>query len=211
MKVNFKKGGGLAPAIIQDCETRRVLMLGYMNAEALSATQREGRVVFWSRLMERLWRKGESSGNWFEVKEIKCDCDGDALLIKVRPHGPACHTGSDTCFAEENGRGFNCERSGAFLAKLSRLIADRKLNPLEGSYTSRLFSGGVKKIAQKVGEESVELILEADHSSPQEAAERDPFLEEAADLMFHFLVLLEARGRTLDDVVDVLIRRNITR
>ncbi len=194
MNIDFEKGGGLIPAVVQDSATRRVLMVGYMNREAVEKTQREGRVCFYSRTKRRLWTKGESSGNYLEVRQILPDCDRDTLLIKADPAGPVCHTGSDTCFQEQNGE-------PDFLAYLSGIIKERKHHGDRRSYTRGLLNAGVKRIAQKVGEESVELAIAA----VDEDAEA--FLNEAADLVFHLLVLLEARDASIDDVIDVLRSR----
>lgn len=193
-KLDFEKGDGLIPAIIQDAETNAVLMLGYMNQEALQKTIDTKLVTFYSRSKGRLWTKGETSGNFLNLINIKEDCDQDTLLIKVNPVGPACHTGQDTCFNEEN--------SGHFLNKLENIIQHRKSNPKEGSYTTKLFNKGVNKIAQKVGEEAVELVIEAKDSND------DLFLNEAADLMFHYLVLLTQKGFQLEDVIQILRARH---
>lgn len=194
--LNFEKASGLIPAIIQDAATNKVLMLGYMNQEAFDKTQKEHIVTFYSRSKQRLWTKGETSGNFLKVKEILLDCDGDALLIKVYPTGVVCHTGSDTCFNEVN-RG-----KIAFLQHLQEVIHERKLQPSENSYTSKLFSKGINKIAQKVGEEAVELVIESKDENI------NLFNNEAADLLFHFLVLLEAKDSSLDEVIDVLQERH---
>lgn len=194
MNIDFTKGdSGLIPAVIQDNITRQVLMLGFMNQEALDKTQTEGRVTFFSRSKGRLWTKGETSGNYLNVVDIKEDCDSDTLLIRVKPEGPACHTGTDTCWGEENKH-----RAADVITALAAVIKDRKENPVEGSYTNKLFERGINKIAQKVGEEAVELIIEAKDNNPE------LFLNEAADLMYHFLVLLEEKGFGLDDVAEVL-------
>lgn len=193
---NFDKGNGLLPAIIQDATTSKVLMLGYMNAEALEKTKKEGRVTFWSRSKERLWTKGETSGNFLLVEDLTVDCDQDTILVKVTPQGPACHTGADTCFSESNS-----SRTG-FIDQLRSIIHDRKQNPSEGSYTASLFAKGINKVAQKVGEEAVELVIEAKDDN------KDLFMGEAADLLFHYLVLLEAKGYTLDEVMAVLEERH---
>lgn len=187
---------GLVPAIVQDSITHIVLMLGFMNEEAFFKTQREGKVTFYSRSHQRLWTKGETSGNQLLVKEILIDCDNDTLLIKVQPTGPVCHTGTDTCFKESN-RKFS-------LQKLEEIIADRKQNPIDGSYTSSLFASGINKIAQKVGEESVELILESKDDT------KEKFLNEAADLLYHYLVLLQAKECGMNDVMEVLGKRKKT-
>ncbi len=193
--IDFEKGSGLVPAIVQDVSTRKVLMLGYMNREALEKTYEIGKVTFFSRSKNRLWTKGEESGNFLELVEVKVDCDKDTLLVYARPVGPVCHTGSDTCFDETNA-------SIDFLYRLEEVIQARKDNPSEGSYTTSLFNKGVKKIAQKVGEEAVELILEAQDDQDE------LFLAEAADLMYHYLVLLAAKGFTASDVVNVLKERH---
>lgn len=195
MKPDFSKHtDGLVPAIIQDVNTQKVLMLGFMNEEALLKSRSEGKVTFYSRSKKRLWTKGETSGNFLFVKEITPDCDNDTLLIKVNPAGPVCHTGADTCFNENN--------TGFTLEKLERIIEDRKNNPSESSYTSSLFAKGINKIAQKVGEEAVELVIES------KDANRELFLDEAADLLFHYLILLQARGGSLKDVTRVLAERH---
>ena len=198
MTVNFSKSpDGLIPAVVQDAETGKVLMVGYMNEKSLAKTQDEGVVTFFSRSKQRLWTKGETSGNFLNVKAMMVDCDGDTLLIKVSPDGPTCHTGADTCFNETN------EGKAAFLNYLQKqVIRDRKNNPSEHSYVSKLFKKGVNKIAQKVGEEAVELVIEAkDHND-------DLFKSEAADLLFHYLILLEQRNVDLDEIVEVLRARH---
>ena len=195
MKVNFKKySNGLVPAVIQDAETEKVLMLGFMNEAALNKTNELQQVTFFSRSKNRFWTKGEESGNYLFVKEIKVDCDQDSLLIKVDPAGPVCHTGADTCWNEKNV-------SDNFLEKLENIIAERKNNPDEKSYTSSLFEKGINKIAQKVGEEAVELIIEAKDDQV------DLFKGEAADLLFHYLILLQAKGFKLNDIIKVLESR----
>lgn len=196
MKIDFEKGNGLVPAIIQDWITNRVLMLGYMNEEALKKTKSEGKVTFYSRTKERLWTKGETSGNFLNVKEIIPDCDNDTVLIKAEPQGPTCHTGADTCFNESNGT------NALFLRYLQDVIVERKKSTAAKSYTKLLFDKGINKIAQKVGEEAVELVIEAKDSN------EDLFKNEAADLLFHLLVLLEAKETKLEDVVDVLRMRH---
>lgn len=195
MKLDFEKGGGLLPAIVQDAYTGKVLMLGYMNKEALKKTQKKDKVTFYSRSKKRLWTKGETSGNYLLVKEIIPDCDNDTLLIKAVPTGPACHTGSETCFNEKNSRGF--------LYKLQATIGDRKRNPKTNSYTNKLLSRGINKIAQKVGEEATELIIEAKDE------DKNLFLNEAADLLYHFMVLLEAKNCDLQEVEDILKERHM--
>ncbi len=193
--LNFKKGNGLIPAIIQDYKTNKVLMLGYMNEAAFEKTKTEKRVCFYSRTKERLWTKGESSGNFLEVKDIKKDCDQDALLILATPLGPVCHTGQDTCFDEKN-------EDTNFLKHLESIIQNRKKNPTDTSYTASLFKKGINKVAQKVGEEAVELVIEAKDDN------RALFLGEAADLLYHYLVLLTAKDFELEDVLFVLKERH---
>lgn len=193
-EIDFTKLNGLVPCIVQDASSSVVLMLGFMNAEALDQTIRDKRVTFFSRSKQRLWTKGETSGNFLNVVDIIADCDQDTLLIKANPVGPACHTGADTCFNEVN--------SGWNLVALQKVIADRKTNPKEGSYTTTLFNSGMNKIAQKVGEEAVELVIESKDDN------KDLFLNEAADLMYHYLVLLQAKGFSLRDVEDVLKGRH---
>lgn len=196
MKVDFKKyPDGLVPVIVQDNNSRVVLMLGYMNEEALEKTKEEKKVVFYSRSKQRLWMKGETSGNFLSLNDILIDCDNDCLLIKATPAGPVCHTGADTCFNEKN-------EQENFLNKLEEIISDRKNKYSDTSYTSSLFQKGINKIAQKVGEEAVELIIEAKDSN------NELFLNEAADLLFHYLVLLQAKGSKLQNVVDVLEQRH---
>lgn len=195
MKPNFTKSvDGLIPAIIQDDKTNVVLMLGYMNEEAFTKTQSEKRVTFFSRSKNRLWTKGEESGNFLEVNDILLDCDEDTLLIKVKPKGVVCHTGADTCFNEKN--------EPPFLVKLEGIIANRKANLDEKSYVSTLFAKGINKIAQKVGEEAVELVIEAKDNN------EELFVNEAADLLFHYLILLSAKGCSLDGVAKVLESRS---
>ncbi len=200
MTIDFAKGGGLVPAIVQDAVTRKVLMLGYMNEEAYKLTLDRGLVTFFSRSRGRIWTKGETSGNFLQVREILADCDGDTLLVKAIPSGPVCHTGADTCFGEDNQP--TEVSSPEFLFYLESVIRDRRANPVEGSYTNHLFSRGLNRIAQKVGEEAVELIIEAKDN------DRDLFLGEAADLMYHFLVLLAQKDYTLSEVIDVLKARH---
>ena len=197
MELNFNKStDGLLPAIIQDARTQKVLMLGYMNKESLDKTLADKRITFFSRSKDRLWTKGETSGNFLEVQEMLEDCDHDTILIKVKPMGPVCHTGADTCFNEENAGDFS------FLRELEEIINDRKKNPRENSYTSSLFEKGLNKIVQKVGEEATELIIE----SKDDDAEL--FKNEAADLLFHLLVLFSAKGFNMDDVIQVLENRH---
>ena len=194
MTLDFEKGGGLVPVVIQHADSLHVLMLGYMNAEALEQTQREGKVTFFSRSKNRLWTKGETSGNFLWVNEIREDCDSDALLIKVRPEGPVCHTGAASCFREDAPKGF--------LYELEQTIAQRIDSGAEDSYTSRLVQRGINKVAQKVGEEAVELVIEAKDNDP------DLFKGEAADLLYHLLILLKAKGFSLEDIEAVLRARS---
>ncbi len=196
MKPNFTKSpDGLIPVIVQDNATNIVLMLGYMNAEAFEKTQKENRVTFFSRSKNRLWTKGEESGNFLDVSSILIDCDDDTILIKAKPNGPVCHTGSDTCFKEKN-------TSDDFLRKLEQIIDNRKNNPSDKSYTSSLFAKGINKIAQKVGEEAVELVIEAKDNNSE------LFKNEAADLLFHYLILLSAKGYSLKDITGILESRH---
>lgn len=195
MQLDFEKVNGLIPAIIQDAKTNKVLMLGYMNEAALQKTQEEGKVTFFSRSKNRLWTKGETSGNFLNVVSITPDCDKDTLLIKVNPVGPVCHTGTDTCFNEPN-------KGDAFLYELEQVILDRKNNPSQSSYTTTLFQRGINKITQKVGEEAVELIIEAKDDN------KVLFLNEAADLWYHFEVLLAQKGYRLEEVVELLRNRH---
>ncbi|KAB7732115.1 bifunctional phosphoribosyl-AMP cyclohydrolase/phosphoribosyl-ATP diphosphatase HisIE [Rudanella paleaurantiibacter] len=195
--IDFSKSpDGLVPAVVQDEQTGKVLMVGYMNEEAYHKTQAEGVVTFFSRSKGRLWTKGETSNNFLHVRQILIDCDGDTLLIKASPAGPTCHTGADTCFDEVNGG------KGQFLNYLQGIIHDRRVNPTEKSYTTSLFNRGVNKIAQKVGEEAVELVIEAKDNND------DLFRGEAADLLFHFLVLLEQKNIDLDEVITILQGRH---
>jgi len=199
--MDFQKLNGLIPAIIQDASKDTVLMLGFMNAEALDKTRKEGKVTFFSRTKNRLWTKGEESGNFLHVVDILEDCDKDTLLIKVNPAGPVCHTGTDTCFNERNSTSQDPEGI-AFITQLQQLIHTRKEEMPEGSYTSSLFNAGINKIAQKVGEEAVELVIEAKDDN------ESLFLNEAADLLYHLLVLLSAKGKDIKDVVSVLEQRH---
>jgi phosphoribosyl-ATP pyrophosphohydrolase/phosphoribosyl-AMP cyclohydrolase len=195
-QVDFQKSAdGLVPAIVQDAATLKVLMLGYMNQESLDKTLAEGKVTFFSRSRQRLWTKGEESGNFLHLEEIRVDCDNDTLLIKVNPAGVVCHTGADTCWEEAN-------ISNDFLCKLESIINDRKNNPSDNSYTSKLFAKGINKIAQKVGEEAVEVVIEAKDDN------EELFLNESADLLFHYLVLLSAKGYQLADVLSILQQRH---
>tara|TARA_R110000868_G_scaffold74164_1_gene214550 strand:+ start:344 stop:934 length:591 start_codon:yes stop_codon:yes gene_type:complete len=196
MTINFDKGNGLVPAIVQDAVTQKVLMLGYMNQDAYDKTVESNKVTFFSRTKNRLWTKGEESGNFLELVGIKNDCDNDTLLIQANPIGPTCHKGTDTCWAEDNDQSFG------FLSKLESVITDRKNNPSDESYTSSLFKKGMNKVAQKVGEEAVEVVIEAKDDNDE------LFLDESADLLYHYLILLQAKGFTLKDVVKVLEGRN---
>jgi phosphoribosyl-ATP pyrophosphohydrolase/phosphoribosyl-AMP cyclohydrolase len=193
MKPDFNKG--LIPAIIQDHKTGKVLMQAYMDQEAFEKTRSEGKVTFFSRSKNRLWTKGEESGNYLHVREILLDCDRDSILIKVKPDGPVCHTGSDTCWNEKNTSPLS------ILLELEDIIKDRKENPAEGSYTTSLFEKGINAIAQKVGEEAVELVIEAKDDNPE------LFLNEAADLMYHFMILLNAKELVLEQVTEILKTR----
>ena len=196
MSLNFEKGGGLLPAVIQDASTDEVLMLGFMNQEAYEKTVSKKRVTFYSRTKERLWTKGEESGNFLDVVEIRKDCDADTLLVRVNPLGPACHTGKRTCFGE------SAQNNLAFLKQLQALLIARKKELPEDSYTAKLFREGPRKIAKKLGEEAAELVIEAMDSDD------DKFLNEAADLLFHLTILLTDRGFGLEDVVRILKERH---
>jgi len=196
MKIDFKKyTDGLVPAIVQDFKTHKVLMLGFMNEEALQKTMQEGRVCFYSRGKKRLWTKGEESGNFLLLKEIMSDCDDDTLLIKAEPVGPVCHTGADTCWSEKNHR-------EDFLFYLEDIIRLRRTGNDDTSYVRRLFQKGINTIAQKVGEEAVEMVIEA------KDVNKELFLNEASDLLFHYLILLNAKDCTLDDVINILKERH---
>ncbi len=192
--INFEKLNSLVPCIVQDAATKTVLMMGFMNEEAYEKTVREKKVTFYSRSKARLWTKGETSGNALEVVEIIQDCDNDTLLIKVNPTGPVCHIGYDTCFQEKNDMWS--------LTALENIIADRKKNPKEGSYTTSLLQSGINKVAQKVGEEAVELVIEAKDDN------KELFLNEAADLMYHYLILLAAKNYSMEEVLGVLKKRH---
>jgi phosphoribosyl-ATP pyrophosphohydrolase/phosphoribosyl-AMP cyclohydrolase len=192
VKIDFTKNQGLVPVIVQHSRTLQVLMLGYMNQEALEKTQKEGKVTFFSRSKHRLWTKGETSGNFLTVEKIQVDCD--TLLIKALPQGPTCHTGSTSCFGEETPKGFLYELEGVIEQRITE-------NP-EGSYTSKLFSRGVNKVAQKVGEEAVELVIEAKDDN------LDLFKNEAADLLYHFLILLKTKKLKLQDIEEILVNRH---
>lgn len=194
-KLDFAKVNGLIPAIIQDANTKKVLMLGYMNKEALEKTLAINKVTFFSRTKQRLWTKGETSENYLIPKEISQDCDNDTLLIKVEPKGPVCHTGAATCFFEDN-------QKEPFLYQLEEVILDRKKNPQKGSYTCQLLEEGINKIAQKVGEEATELIIEAVDNN------NERLKEEIADFLYHLLVLLRNKNIDLDQLMEVLEERH---
>ena len=200
MEIDFRKGNGLVPAIVQDAITGKVLMLGYMNEDAYRITKEKGLVTFFSRSRNVLWTKGETSGNYLKLRDMLIDCDKDTILVKAIPSGPVCHTGADTCFGENN-RPQDVE-GDSFLFYLQGVIEDRKAHPQEGSYTNKLFSRGINRIAQKVGEEATELIIEAKDDN------KELFLGEAADLMYHYLVLLVQKGYSLSEVIDVLKSRH---
>ncbi len=193
-EIDFEKGNGLVPAVIQDHTTLQILMVGYMNHEAFRKTKEEGKVTFFSRSKNRLWTKGETSGNFLYVKEITIDCDNDALLIKVNPAGPVCHTGNKSCFNEQTSKGF--------IYELESIVSQRIDNNVQDSYTNTLFKKGINKIAQKVGEEAVELVIEAKDDNP------DLFMNEAADLLYHLLVLLKTKNISFSDIEDILKSRH---
>ena len=194
MTIKFDKNTGLVPVVIQDYLNQKVLMLGYMNQEAFDKTLQEKRVTFFSRSKNRLWTKGETSGNFLELIDWKLDCDNDTILIKAKPLGPTCHKGTATCFAEESDKGF--------LYELQQTISDKIDNNDENSYTNELYKRGINKVAQKVGEEAVELIIETKDNNDE------LFLNEAADLLYHYLILLKAKGFTLEDVETILKLRS---
>lgn len=197
MNINFTKyADGLVPAIVQDAATKTVLMLGFMNQAAVDATLASGKVTFYSRSKNRLWTKGEESGNFLNYISMKEDCDQDSLLIQAIPEGTVCHMGTDTCWGEDNNT------SIAFLNKLEQIIAERKNADPSSSYVASLFAKGINKIAQKIGEEAVELVIEAKDNNEQ------LFLDESADLLFHYLILLQSKGYQLDNVVKVLAQRH---
>ena len=195
MIVDFNKTNGLVPVIIQNETTLQVLMLGYMNEEAFIKTQQEGKVTFFSRSKNRLWTKGETSNNFLIVKTILIDCDNDCILIKAEPKGPTCHTGSTSCFKEETAKGF--------LYELEKTIAQRIYDNDESSYTNKLFKSGINKVAQKLGEEAVELVIEAIDKNDE------LFKNEAADLLYHFLILLKAKGVKLEEIEEILYKRSL--
>lgn len=194
MKPDFTKTNGLLPVIIQDANSLKILMLGYMNEEAFNRTQIEGRVTFFSRSRNELWTKGETSGNYLTVKSMYLDCDNDTLLIMAQPAGPTCHTGSESCFATDDSKGF--------LYKLEQIIEDKIASDNQESYTNTLYKRGINKVAQKVGEEAVELVIEAKDNNDS------LFKNEAADLLYHFLILLKAKSCTLEDIEEILQLRN---
>lgn len=196
MDIDFEKMGGLVPAIIQDNVTRKVLMLGFMNKEAYDKTVETGKVTFWSRTRNCLWTKGETSGNFLNVKEILLDCDKDTLLIKARPKGPVCHTGADTCWNEQNSVDLN------FLSYLQDFIDRRFREMPEGSYTTSLFKSGVNRMAQKVGEEAVETVIEATNGTD------DRLIYEASDLIYHLIVLLTSKGHRIEELAAELVKRH---
>lgn len=197
MKIDFKKGDGLVPAVIQDSQSLNVLMVGYMNREAYKKTRKKKRVTFYSRKRKKLWTKGETSGNYLNVEEILTDCDNDTLLIRVRPDGPVCHEGSYSCFGDKV--------SGGFLYTLEEIIRDRIDNNADESYTNKLFKRGINKVAQKVGEEAVELLIEAKDEDV------GLFRDEAADLLYHMLILFRAKGTSLSEIEEVLAKRHKTK
>ena len=196
MKLDFQKSGGLIPTVIQDVNTNKVLMLGYMNEESLKITEEIGKVTFFSRSKNRLWTKGEESGNFLKVVSITPDCDNDTLLIKVHPNGPVCHTGADTCWNEEN------KTDISFLAYLQDFITKRHTEMPEGSYTTSLFQQGINRMAQKVGEEAVETVIEAVNGTDE------GFLYEASDMIYHLIVLLTSKGYSLSDIAKELEKRH---
>ena len=197
MKIDFEKGGGLVPAIIQDAETKNVLMLGYMNEEAYQKTLDTKKVTFWSRSRNCLWTKGETSGNFLHLVDIMVDCDNDTLLVKARPDGPTCHTGTDTCWGEENSA-----TPLQFIGELQSFIERRKQEMPEGSYTTSLFNKGINKIAQKVGEEALETVIEATNGTSEH------LVYEASDLLYHLLVMLTEKGLRIEDVAAELQKRH---
>ena len=197
MEIDFEKTGGLVPAIIQDANTKNVLMLGYMNQEAFDKTMATGKVTFWSRSRNCLWTKGETSGNFLDLVSIKNDCDNDTLLVKAVPHGPTCHTGTDTCWGEDNE-----SNPLAFLSELQDFIERRHKEMPEGSYTTSLFQKGVNRIAQKVGEEALETVIEATNGT------NDKLIYEASDMFYHLIVLLTEKGLRIEDVAAELHKRH---
>lgn len=195
MEIDFEKGDGLVPAIVQDVDTMDVLMLGYMNEDAYEKTLKTKQVTFYSRSKQRLWTKGEESGNTLDFHSIEVDCDNDTLLVKARPNGPTCHTGTTTCWGDTASNQFGV------IEQLENIINDRKINPEKDSYVSSLFDQGINKVAQKVGEEAVEVVIEAKDDN------EELFLNESADLFFHYLILLHQKGYALNDVLNVLKER----
>lgn len=202
MTIDFDKMGGLVPAIIQDADTRQVLMLGFMNREAYDKTIATGKVTFWSRTRQTLWTKGETSGNFLHMVSIAVDCDNDTLLVKVHPDGPTCHTGTDTCWGEQNTPADHCDSPLQFVSALQDFIEKRKEEMPEGSYTTRLFRDGIAKISQKVGEEALETVIEAINGPD------DKLIYEAGDMIYHLLVMLTARGLRIEDIAEELRRRH---
>lgn len=197
MKIDFNKNhDGLVPAVIQDADTQKVLMLGYMNKEAFAETKRRKKLVFYSRSKKRLWMKGEESGNTLELQSVKVDCDADSLLFQVKPNGPVCHKNTDTCWGEEN------KQALGFVGALEETIQQRKNTLPKDSYVASLFKSGINAVAQKVGEEAVEMIIEAKDDK------QELFLNESADLFFHYLLLLHAKGNNFNDVLEILQERH---
>jgi len=201
--LNFKKLNGLVPAVVQDARSHQVLMVGFMNREALDKTMADKKVTFWSRTKQRLWQKGETSGNYLEFVSMQTDCDNDSLLVKAIPHGPVCHTNQFTCFGEDEMKNQQDSfgNAGSILSRLEEIIRDRQQNMPEGSYTAKLFKEGAPRIAQKVGEEGVEVAIAAVLGDKKRLA------EESADLMYNLLVLLRQQGMTLEDVTEELRKR----
>lgn len=199
MKIDFEKCGGLVPAIVQDAETRNVLMLGYMNQEALDKTLETRKVTFWSRTRMTLWTKGETSGNFLHLVDIKVDCDNDTLLVRATPDGPTCHKGTDTCWGEENTR---VDNPLLFLTELQDFINRRHEEMPEGSYTTSLFKDGVNRMAQKLGEEALEAVIEATNGT------NDKLVYEASDMLYHLIVLLTSKGLRIEDVAAELQKRH---
>lgn len=197
MEIDFDKMDGLVPAIIQDAKTRKVLMLGYMNQEAFRKTQETGRVTFWSRTRQTLWTKGETSGNYLNVVSISIDCDNDTLLIQANPQGPVCHTGADTCWGEDNR-----PNPLTFLTELSDFIEQRHREMPEGSYTTSLFNDGLNRMAQKVGEEALELVIEATNGT------NERLIYEGSDMLYHLIVLLTSKGLRIEDMAAELMERH---
>ncbi|MCF0198707.1 MAG: bifunctional phosphoribosyl-AMP cyclohydrolase/phosphoribosyl-ATP diphosphatase HisIE [Bacteroidaceae bacterium] len=197
MNIDFEKTNGLVPAIIQDADTQKVLMLGYMNEEAFRKTIATGLVTFWSRSRQTLWTKGESSGNFLKLVDIKTDCDNDTLLVKVHPSGPVCHTGTDTCWGEKNE-----QNPLLFLSQLSDFIEKRKEEMPEGSYTTSLFRDGLNRMAQKVGEEALELVIEATNGT------KDRMIYEGSDMLYHLIVLLTSKEMRIEDMARELMERH---